>query len=334
MPGGKIFLSYRRDDSAGHAGRLYDRLNARFPGRIFMDVSGIAPGVDFVEEIERAVGSCQVLIVLIGKDWLDIKDAAGRRRLDTADDFVRLEVATGLGRKIRVIPTLVRDAHMPSAEALPPDLAALARRNAIEINDHDFDHDVERLIQTLETELGEQSRQPLTPTDEDERKAKHFARLQEQAQAAMGVEDWMTAIQSLQAALSLNPNDAETAAQLRRAHEQQKLSALFSRCQKLYESGDKQGALACFRQVRVAGGNYKNVNSLITMMQTESAPLQPLPPTPAPSRWGFGLLAGVIAAVVVGVVGLSLLLVLLNSSAEPQPEPSNQNASNQSFASP
>ncbi|CAN5116532.1 hypothetical protein BH18ACI2_BH18ACI2_16960 [soil metagenome] len=194
MPGGKIFLSYRRDDSAGHAGRLYDRLNARFPGRIFMDVSGIAPGVDFVEEIERAVGSCQVLIVLIGKDWLDIKDAAGRRRLDQADDFVRLEVATGLGRKIRVIPTLVRDAHMPSAEALPPDLAALARRNAMEINDHDFDHDVERLIQTLETELGEQSRQPLTATDENERKAKHFARLQEQAQAAMGVEDWMTAI--------------------------------------------------------------------------------------------------------------------------------------------
>ncbi|MGI8996987.1 MAG: hypothetical protein ACR2GW_10010, partial [Pyrinomonadaceae bacterium] len=64
----------------------------------------------------------------------------------------------------------------------------------------------------------------------------------------------------------MNPNDAETAAQLRRAHEQQKLSALFSRCQKLYENGDKQGALACFRQVRVAGGNYKNVNSLITMM--------------------------------------------------------------------
>lgn len=133
----------------------------------------------------------------------------------------------------------------------------------------------------------------------------------------------------------MNPNDAETAAQLRRAHEQQKLSALFSRCQKLYENGDKQGALACFRQVRVAGGNYKNVNSLITMMQTESAPLQPLPPSPAPSRWGFGLLAGVIVAVVVGVVGLSLLLVLLNSSADgPQPEPSNQNVSNQSFASP
>jgi hypothetical protein len=89
-----ICISYRRDDAPGYAGRLYDRLTAHFgAARVFMDVQGIEPGVDFVDAIERALGSCKILIVLIGKDWLAV-DSAGRRRLDDPADFVRLETAT------------------------------------------------------------------------------------------------------------------------------------------------------------------------------------------------------------------------------------------------
>src|SRR5438067_10074126 len=93
-----IFISYRREDTAGYAGRLYDGLAAHFGSdRVFMDVQGIEPGVDFVEAIERALSSCEILIVLIGKDWL-AADSAGRRRLDDPADFVRLETASALAR--------------------------------------------------------------------------------------------------------------------------------------------------------------------------------------------------------------------------------------------
>jgi hypothetical protein len=160
MPNGKIFLSYRRDDTAGHAGRLYDRLSARFPGRVFMDVVGLEPGVDFVVEIERAVGSCDVLIALIGKQWLTIADKEGRRRLDKHDDFVRLEIGAALRRNVRVIPALVGDAVFPATEGLPSDLRPLSRRHALKLSDADFDHDVERLIRTLEHTAGKPGRKP------------------------------------------------------------------------------------------------------------------------------------------------------------------------------
>ena len=127
-----IFISYRREDTAGYAGRLYDRLAAHFgPDRVFMDVEGIEPGVDFVDALERAVGSCEVLIVLIGKDWL-VADGAGKRRLDDPADFVRIETAAALARNIRVVPVLVDDAEMPRANQLPADMASLARRQALE----------------------------------------------------------------------------------------------------------------------------------------------------------------------------------------------------------
>jgi Tfp pilus assembly protein PilF len=148
-----IFINYRREDSAGHTGRLFDRLGARLPGRVFMDIDNLEPGVDFVEVIEKAVGSCQVLIVVMGHEWLGVKDAAGRRRLEDPADFVRLELATALQRNIRVIPVLVQGAPMPRAEELPADLAKLARRNAIELSDGRWAYDVDRLIHTIEEVL-------------------------------------------------------------------------------------------------------------------------------------------------------------------------------------
>ena len=88
----RIFISYRRDDSAGYAGRLHDHLCQHFgQGQTFMDIDTIEPGVDFVETIEKAVGSCDVLIVVIGPQWLSMTDATGRRRLDNPEDFVRMK---------------------------------------------------------------------------------------------------------------------------------------------------------------------------------------------------------------------------------------------------
>ena len=156
-----IFICYRRDDADGYAGRIYDRLNSRFPGRIFMDVTGIGPGADFTRVIQDRVGACHALIAVIGPEWLMIADKNSRRRLFREDDYVRHEIATALARNIPVIPVLVRDAKMPTPESLPPDLAALSFRNAIEITDPDFDHDVGRLIQGLEYVFGEQ--RPVLP---------------------------------------------------------------------------------------------------------------------------------------------------------------------------
>jgi len=114
----RIFISYRRDDSGGWAGRLYDRISQHF-GRdhVFMDIDTIEPGLDFVEVIEQAVGSCDALLALIGRQWLTLTDDDGQRRLDNPEDFVRLEIAAALVRNIRVIPVLVQ-AHTCHGQTL------------------------------------------------------------------------------------------------------------------------------------------------------------------------------------------------------------------------
>ena len=150
--GPSIFISYRRrGDSAGFAARLTDRLVGHFgAGRCFRDIEDIESGTDFVQAIEDAVGSCEVMIVVIGTDWLTLKDGSGRRRLDNPEDFVRLEVAAGLRRGIRVVPVLVAGATMPAADALPDDLKPLARRQAHEMTDLRWDYDVSQLLATIE----------------------------------------------------------------------------------------------------------------------------------------------------------------------------------------
>ena len=155
-----IFINYRREDSAGHAGRLFDALSSHFAGRLFMDVDTLEPGVDFVEAIEKAVGSCEVLLVVIGREWLTIADKTGRRRLDDPGDFVRLEVESALARSIRVIPVLVQDTPMPRAEELPPSVARLARRNAIELSDARWAYDVNCLARTIQEVLEEDTAAP------------------------------------------------------------------------------------------------------------------------------------------------------------------------------
>jgi hypothetical protein len=158
-----IFINYRREDSAGHAGRLFDRLSGRFPERVFMDIDTIEPGIDFVDTIEQAVGCCEVLVVVIGREWLNLAEASGHRRLDNPSDFVRLEIAVALERNIRIIPVLVEDAAMPRPEELPPDLVKLTRRNAIELSDVRWAFDVDRLIQAIEGVLQEKAPSALLP---------------------------------------------------------------------------------------------------------------------------------------------------------------------------
>jgi TIR domain len=146
----RVFISYRREDASAYAGRLFDRLSAQYGReRIFMDVDSLEPGADFGEAIEQTVASCDVLIAVIGRQWLDAKDADGARRLDNPEDFVRLELASALTRKIRVVPLLVGNARMPRSDDLPEPLKGLARRNAFEVSDIGFHESVGRLIGAL-----------------------------------------------------------------------------------------------------------------------------------------------------------------------------------------
>ena len=146
-----LFISYRRDDAAGHAGRLFDCLRDHFGGQhVFLDVTGIDAGVDFVETIEKVVGSCDVLLAVIGRDWLSARNGQGRPRLEDPHDFVRAEISAALRRKVRVVPVLMQDAAMPAASELPYELKALSRRHAHEIRDSRWDADVGALLASLD----------------------------------------------------------------------------------------------------------------------------------------------------------------------------------------
>ena len=150
-----IFLSYRRADTSGYAGRLAAALAAHIgPENVFQDVEAIVPGSDFPSAIDAAVARCQVMLVLIGDTWLVERDVQGSRRLDDPRDFVRLEVAAALRRATPVLPVLLEGAAMPSASELPEDLASLARFQAIEISDTRWDYDVGRLVAAITKLIG------------------------------------------------------------------------------------------------------------------------------------------------------------------------------------
>jgi len=152
IQGRAIFISYRRDDSEGEAGRLFDDLvRAYGDDTVFMDVAGIQPGLDFRKAIDANVSGCGVLLAMIGPTWTSVADASGNRRLDNPSDFVRLEIAAALARSIPVIPVLVHSAKMPSQDQLPDDLKDLAFRNSVEITHARWNSDVALLIGALKS---------------------------------------------------------------------------------------------------------------------------------------------------------------------------------------
>src|SRR5262249_41253819 len=149
----KVFISYRRADSAGYAGRVMDRLDREF-GRdlVFMDIDAIPLGTNFSKVMHEEVAKCGVLLAVIGPNWQDARDEHGNRRLDDPNDFVRIEIAAALQRSIPVIPLLLEGARIPKATELPEDLKELALRNGMEIRHASFQDDMNRLVRGLKEE--------------------------------------------------------------------------------------------------------------------------------------------------------------------------------------
>ena len=148
---GKVFMGYRRSDTADAAGRIFDFLEMKFGRqRVFKDVDSIAVGVDFRSEVSRVIQNCDAFLVLIGPTWLSACDGAGSRRIDDPADLVRVEVEIALSSGVPVIPVLVSGASMPSDAQLPESLRRLTSLNAARVRqDPDFRNDMDRLARAL-----------------------------------------------------------------------------------------------------------------------------------------------------------------------------------------
>jgi TIR domain len=259
---GRIFICYRRQDTAWPAGRLYDALAEHFSAeQLFKDVDSINPGDDFVELITAAVASCDVLLALIGSQWLTVTDWNGRRRLDDPNDYVRLELETALTRNIRVIPILVDDALMPRADELPPTLAPLVRRNAVEINPLTFD--TKRLIATVSKtlELEVSDKKPDRPNQQVA--GPEVEQLYDRALTAFWTEQWDEAADLFGQVLSRQPGYADADRKLelvrRLQDRQQELARHYAEASVAADAGDWELAVAKYSMVAEAAG-YRDTN--------------------------------------------------------------------------
>lgn len=145
-----IFISYRVNDTAGETGRLVDSLKHYFDeDQIFMDIDKIEPGVDFSEVISKSLSSCDVLLAIIGPNWLGGREVQGTPRIHQPNDWVRLEISSALQRNIRVVPVLVDGAELPQEQDLPADLQPLLKRQAYEISNKRWKYDTEQLVRFL-----------------------------------------------------------------------------------------------------------------------------------------------------------------------------------------
>jgi hypothetical protein len=155
-----VFISYRRQTAAGEARALFNDLVARLgQNAVFMDVDSISLGRDFRTELQKTLAACDVMLVLIDKDWAAAKDERGRVRLENASDFVRMEIETALKRDIVVTPVLLKGAQMPAAEELPAEISNLAYRNAFELSHSRWESDVREMIRRLNLDVSEQGAQ-------------------------------------------------------------------------------------------------------------------------------------------------------------------------------
>ena len=151
-----VFISYRREITAGEARALFNDLIERLgKNSVFMDVDSIALGRDFRGALQKTLASCDLMLVLIGRNWADVKDEEGRTRLENSGDFVRLEIEAALKRDIVVMPVLVQGAHMPAAEQLPPEIRDLAYRNGFELSHTRWESDIGEMIRRLDLDVPE-----------------------------------------------------------------------------------------------------------------------------------------------------------------------------------
>ncbi len=147
----EIYISYRWSDEPEIAGRLYDRMSAHLGKEtVFIDTQDIRAGQDYVQKINEEVLRSRILLVVIGKGWLDARDGAGNRKIDRPQDSLRHEISTALSRDILVVPVMVNDATVPKPEDLPQTLRSLVRRQAYKLTEEHFDQDVVALVRTLE----------------------------------------------------------------------------------------------------------------------------------------------------------------------------------------
>jgi Tol biopolymer transport system component/tetratricopeptide (TPR) repeat protein len=269
---GRIFISYRRQETAWPAGRLYDVLVEHFPSeQVFKDVDNIDPGEDFVERITAAVESCDVLLALIGPQWLTITNKKGQRRLDDPEDYVRLEIETALTRKIRVIPILVDEAQMPGADELPPILAPLVRRNAVEINPMTFD--TKRLIATVQktltalknSDIATGSAAPRSTAKPDRVNQQvagpEIDQLYDEALAAFWTEQWDKAVDLLGQVVSRQPDYADAARKLEAARQKQQLASHYAQATAAADAGNWEEVVAEYTIITDTDPNYRDTNA-------------------------------------------------------------------------
>ncbi len=146
-----IFICYRREETAANARLLYARLSEYFGKNcVFMDVEAITIGTDFTRAVREAVSRCNVILVLIGRDWSTITDSKGKRRIDNPDDWIRVEIETALQRDITVVPVLIDGAVLPQADDLPSSLQPLIQRQALELRHTQFKSDSQRLMKVID----------------------------------------------------------------------------------------------------------------------------------------------------------------------------------------
>ena len=159
-----VFISYRREITAGEARALFNELLEKLgKNSVFMDVDSIALGRDFRGALQKTLESCDLMLVLIGKDWADVKDEEGRPRLQNPGDFVRLEIEAALKRDIVVTPILVQGAHMPAPEQLPAEIRDLVYRNGFELSHNRWESDFAEMIRRLNLDTAKESRRAEQP---------------------------------------------------------------------------------------------------------------------------------------------------------------------------
>lgn len=165
MTKGKIFISYRREDTSGESGRLKDKLEQIFgKENIFYDVETLEAGLNFDQSIAKALSESKVLLAMIGPHWLRVTDAEGKPRIMKSQDWVRKEISLAIQKDLRVIPILVNGAKMPDSSELPEDLQEFALKHAQEISSSRWNYDVGELVKLLERIV---EPKPKPPTDQE-----------------------------------------------------------------------------------------------------------------------------------------------------------------------